>query len=41
MSDLESVQSGPIKVTDPVPNNMSSDEKVIENAKTGKATTVR
>jgi hypothetical protein len=38
MSNLESVQPRPIKVTDPVPNNIKADEKAIENAKTGKVT---
>ncbi len=38
MYDVESVQPRPIKVVDPVLNNMRVDEKPIENAKTGKVT---
>ncbi len=37
MSDLQSLQPCQIKVTDPVSN---SDVKALENAKTGKVTTI-
>jgi hypothetical protein len=40
MSDLQSIQPCPIKVRDPVPIIIRTDEKAIENAKTGKVTTV-
>jgi hypothetical protein len=40
MSDLESIQSCPIKVTYPVPKYTRTDEKAIENTKTGKVTVV-
>jgi hypothetical protein len=36
MSDLQSTQPHPIKVTDPIP----ADEKALENTKTGKVTVV-
>jgi hypothetical protein len=40
MSDLQSTQPRPIKVTDPVSNSIRADVKALENAKTGKVTTV-
>ncbi len=40
MSDLHSTQPRPIKVTDPVSNSIRADEKALENAKTGKVTTI-
>jgi hypothetical protein len=40
MSDLQSTQPRPIKVTDPVSNSIRADEKAPENAKTGKVTVV-
>jgi hypothetical protein len=40
MSDLQSIQPRLIKVTDPVPFNVRADEKALENANTGKVTTV-
>jgi hypothetical protein len=40
LSDLQSTQPCPIKVTDPVPISTRADEKALENAKTGKVTTV-
>ncbi len=38
--NLESVQPRPIKVTDPVPNNIRAEKKEIENTKTGILTMV-
>jgi hypothetical protein len=38
MSDLQSAQLRPIKVTDPVSNSNRADVKALENAKTGKVT---
>jgi hypothetical protein len=35
MSYLQSTQPRPIKVTDPVPINIRTDEKALENVKTG------
>jgi hypothetical protein len=40
MSNLQSTQPHPIKVMDPVSNNNRADVKALENAKTGKVTTV-
>jgi hypothetical protein len=40
MFDLQSTQPRPIKVTDPVSNSNRADVKALENAKTGKVTTV-
>jgi hypothetical protein len=40
MSDLQSTQPHPIKVTDPISNSDRADVKAIENTKTGKVTTV-
>jgi hypothetical protein len=40
MSDLQSTQPRPIKVTDPVSNDIRADVNALENAKTGKLTTV-
>jgi hypothetical protein len=40
MSDLQSTQPRPIKVTDPVSNSTRADVKALENAKTGKVITV-
>ncbi len=40
MSDLQSTQTRPIKVTDPVSNSTGADVKALENAKTGKITAV-
>jgi hypothetical protein len=40
MSDLQSTQPRPIKVVDPVSNSNRADVKALENAKTGKVTTV-
>jgi hypothetical protein len=40
MSDLQSTQPCLIEVTDPVSNSITADEKALENAKTGKVTTV-
>jgi hypothetical protein len=40
LSDLQSTQPHPIKVTDPVPISTRADEKALENAKTGKVTVV-
>jgi hypothetical protein len=40
MSDLQSTQPRPIKVMDLVSNINRADVKALENAKTGKATTV-
>jgi hypothetical protein len=40
MSDLQSTQPRPIKVTDPVSNSNRADVKALENAKTGKVTAV-
>jgi hypothetical protein len=40
MSDLQSIQPRPVKVTDPVPVNIRADEKVIESAKTSNLTAV-
>jgi hypothetical protein len=40
LSDLQSSQPRPIKVTDPVPIITRADEKALENAKTGKVTAV-
>ncbi len=40
MSDLQSTQPCPIKVTDQVPTSTRADEKALENAKTGKVTAV-
>ncbi len=36
MSDLQSLQPCPIKVTDPISNSTRADVKALENAKTGK-----
>ncbi len=38
LSDLQSTQPRPIKVTDPVPISTRADENALENAKTGKLT---
>jgi hypothetical protein len=40
MSDLQSTQPHPIKVTDSVSNSKRADPKALENAKMGKVTTV-
>jgi hypothetical protein len=40
MSDLQSTQPRPIKVTDSVANSERADIKALENAKTGKVTAV-
>ncbi len=40
MSDLQSIQPRPIKVTDSVSNSDRADVKALENAKMGKVTTV-
>jgi hypothetical protein len=40
MSDLQSTQPRPIKVTDSVSNSERADIKALENAKMGKVTTV-
>jgi hypothetical protein len=40
MSDLQSTQPRPIKVTDSVSDSDRADVKALENAKTGKVTTV-
>ncbi len=40
MADLESAQSCPIKVMNPVPDNMRADEEAIENAKTSRVNVV-
>jgi hypothetical protein len=40
MSDLQCTQPHPIKVMDPVSNSNRADVKALENAKTGKVTTV-
>jgi hypothetical protein len=40
MSDLQSTQPRPIKVTDSVSNNDRADVKSLENAKMGKVTVV-
>jgi hypothetical protein len=40
LSDLQSAQPRPIKVTDPVPLSTRAHEKALENAKTGKVTVV-
>jgi hypothetical protein len=40
MSDLDSIQPCPAKVTDPVQINIRADEKAIENTKTGKVNAV-
>jgi hypothetical protein len=40
MSDLQSFQPHPIKVTDSISNSDRADVKALENAKTGKLTTV-
>ena len=40
MSDLQSTQPHPIKVTDSVSDSDRADVKALENAKTGKVTTV-
>jgi hypothetical protein len=40
MSDLQSTQPHPIKVTDPVSNSNRADGKALKNAKTGKVTAV-
>jgi hypothetical protein len=40
MPDLQSIQPHPTNVTDPVLINIKTDEKVIENAKTGKVSVV-
>jgi hypothetical protein len=40
LSDLQSTQPCPIKVTDPVPISTRADEKALENAKTSKVTAV-
>ncbi len=40
LSDLQSTQPRPIKVTDPVPISTRADEKALEDAKTGKVKTV-
>jgi hypothetical protein len=40
MSDLQSTQPHPFKVMDPVLISTRADEKALENAKTGKVTTV-
>jgi hypothetical protein len=40
MSDLQSTQLRLIKVMDPISNDTRADVKALENAKTGKVTTV-
>jgi hypothetical protein len=40
MSDLQSTQPRPIKVTDSVSSSKRADAKALENAKTGKVTAV-
>ena len=40
MSDLQSTQPCPIKVTDSISNSDRADVKALENAKMGKVTTV-
>jgi hypothetical protein len=40
MSDLQSTQPRPIKVTDPISNSNRADVKALENAKTEKVTAV-
>jgi hypothetical protein len=40
MSDLQSTQPHPIKVTDPISNDTRTDVKALENAKTGKVSVV-
>jgi hypothetical protein len=40
MSDLQSTQPTPIKVTDTILNSKRADAKALENAKTGKVTAV-
>ena len=40
MSDLQSTQPRPIKVTDSISNSKRADAKALENAKTGKVTAV-
>jgi hypothetical protein len=40
MSDLQSTQPHPIKVTDSVSNSRKADVKALENAKTGKVTAI-
>jgi hypothetical protein len=40
MSDLQSTQPCPIKVTGPISNSTRTDVKALENAKTGKVTAV-
>jgi hypothetical protein len=40
LSDLQSTEPRPIKVTDPVLISSRADEKALENAKTGKVTVV-
>jgi hypothetical protein len=40
MSDLQSTQPRPIKVTDSISKNDRVDVKALENAKTGKVTMV-
>jgi hypothetical protein len=40
MSDLQSTQPRPIKVTDPILNSNRAEIKALENAKTGKVTVV-
>jgi hypothetical protein len=40
MSDLQSTQPRPIKVTDSISNSDRADVKALENAKTGKVTVV-
>ncbi len=40
MSDLQSTQPRPIKVTDAISNSKRADAKALENTKTGKVTAV-
>jgi hypothetical protein len=40
MSDLQSTQPRPIKVTDPISNSNKAEVKAVENAKTGKVKAV-
>jgi hypothetical protein len=40
MSDLQSTQPRPIKVTDSISNSKRADAKALENAKTGKVTAI-
>jgi hypothetical protein len=40
MSDLQSTQPHPIKVTDSISNSKRADAKALENAKMGKVTTI-